>query len=257
MAGDHLLAFHVEDAVAMGDVVVSMDGGDAVPLFLNPETGFYEWTFATSAEDATGARVYSDGVHTLVFTATDAAGHTTEMTRSLYVDNTGPDIADIKPFGGEVKEQVTFKVVVTDSTDVEDVLIRIGERNWRSMNDRGDGTWTWTWDTVVGDNVEGLKVQFRAVDSLGNEAVDSIDIDVANFNWLPIIILIVVAVLGALLFLMWKKGYIGGDREEEEIEGAPDPVEAELEDMWAESSTPEGQTEEAEVQVDLENGGVR
>ena len=142
--------------------------------------------------------------------------------------------------------------------EVMAAVVHIGERNWRSMNERGDGTWTWTWDTAVGDNVEGLKVQFRAVDSLGNEAVDSIDIDVANFNWLPIIILIAVAILVALLFVMWKKGYIGGGREEDGIEAGPvDQVEVDLEDTWAESPALEGQSEEAEVQVDLENGGVR
>ena len=122
------------------------------------------------------------------------------------------------------------------------------------------GTWTWTWDTSVGDNVDGLKVQFRAVDSLGNEAEDSINIDVANFNWLPIVILLVIVILAVLFFLMWNKGMIGPGREEAEDAVPPeasDDIEDELEDMWAESKPNGGQIEESEVQVELENGDVK
>jgi hypothetical protein len=236
--------------VGVTGVMVSIDGNPGSPMFLSPETGFYEWTFQTT-------QGYSDGFHTLVFTATDAAGHETPLERNLYADNTGPVMTSFKPRSGAVEGQVLFKVTATDDSDVEEVSVQLGQGPWRTMTQQSDGSWVWVWDTDVGDNVEDLRVQFRAVDSLGNVHEESVTIDVDNTNWWPAVALIIIIILALFLFILWRKGYIGGRREEEIVEYGDDDVEVDMDTLMRdnEATQLEDKVEEGEVDLGIDRVG--
>jgi hypothetical protein len=254
IAGEHVLAVHADDAIGIVGVVVAIDGGEPLPVFLNPETGFYEWTFDSAMLDATGGRIYGDGERTMIFTATDAAGHSTDLSHSLYVDNTGPELSELAPSRGTVKDRVIFRATVNDPSGVEEVLVRLDQGPWRSMTKQQDGTWTWEWETDVSDNVEDLPVYFKAIDSLGNSKEESVSITVDNFNWWWVALVVVLVILGVLFFMLWRWGYLPIRRGEGAEVPPEEEVEYELEEMLMgpEGTQLEDSVEEGEIQVALE-----
>jgi hypothetical protein len=130
--------------------------------------------------------------------ATDAAELSTSITRSVYVDNSGPGITNIKP-KGTVSGDVEFSVTVTDDTDVSKVYIRIDKGSWSEMKKGSGDTYTYTWNSREAYNGK-YDVDFKAVDTLGNEDEESTTVTVDNMPWLGIIIFLVGLV--ALLVLM-------------------------------------------------------
>jgi hypothetical protein len=237
VAGDVPIALHADDAVGVTQVTVTIDQGAPLPMFLNPETGFFEWTFQTDSVDGLGGGVYSDGLHILTFIAHDAAGHETELVRRVVVDNTGPVLVTFQPKSGAVKGNVLFKVTTADESGVENVYVRLGNDDWQTMNQQTDGSWVWVWQTEVADNIEDLTVRFQAIDNLGNSQTERVTIDVDNFNWWPVIALMIIVVFVAFLVLLWKKGYLFTGSEEEEGKAEVDELEVDVDDLLEDNMT--------------------
>jgi hypothetical protein len=66
VAGSFDLAIFVDDLVGVDSVEVAI-GNESWPIYVNPATGFHEWTFDTTE--------FADGSQDIVFTAKDTAGH--------------------------------------------------------------------------------------------------------------------------------------------------------------------------------------
>jgi hypothetical protein len=105
IAGDIPVAVFAEDEVGVEGLTITI-GDESWPVYANPVTGFYDWTF--HSED------FGDGVHDLVFAATDAVGHETTLTWTLVVDNTAPRIIELTPSSkSTVEGKVTFRAQVS------------------------------------------------------------------------------------------------------------------------------------------------
>jgi hypothetical protein len=180
--------------------MVSYDFGESGPIrmFKNMDTGFYESTVFTES--------LSNEQHTLDITAVDINEQSTTITRSLIVDNEGPSIDLLSPSGKTVEGDVEFSLDVTDLAGVEHVYISINKGPWLEMrmDASEDYVYHWNSDTVYNGKYD---VDFKAEDSLGNEATHSIVITVDNFPMLGFLIfLIVLIILVVLMIASWPRG---------------------------------------------------
>jgi hypothetical protein len=194
----------VRDTLTISEVTYKFDTNDPVMIFVNKETDFYEAVVYTdeSGHDLT------DGDYTLYIDATDAAGHTTGLTRAIYVDNTGPQITLTKPTSGQkVDNDVKFSVTAVDGAGVEEVYIRINKGKWMEMSAKeGSDTYTYTWNSRTSHNGE-YDVDVKAVDSLGNEEQITSTINVDNFPMTIFIIFIIGLVVFLILMIFsWRRG---------------------------------------------------
>jgi hypothetical protein len=217
LARDRMFATFSDDTVGVVAVTVTI-GDDEMPVYLNPVTGFYEWTLKSTD--------YADGTVKMTFISVDAAGHNSSIEWSVVVDNTAPVIQEQSPKdGSEVKEIVHFEALVSDATGVESVLLRIGHGPWIAMTLQDDGNYLYKWETTSEDDQEGLEYVIRVTDDLGNTEDTSATIDVNNpMSMAWIVLAIILAVLVVLGFFFMRK------REEDEGQEEPD---SELEEIDA------------------------
>jgi hypothetical protein len=214
------VSVEAKDTMDLDMVTYHFDTMSAVMLFVNKETGFYEAEITTTH--------LSDGNHDFTLTATDMAGHTSTDARTLFVDNTGPDIMINYPkkSGDMVKGGVRFKVTVTDDTEVESVHIRIDKGDWMEMKMKKgeDGVYTYIWNSRPEYNGE-YDVDFKAEDTLGNENEASTMVGVDNFPWIPFIVFIVgLVVMIILMVVFWPRG------KKKKKKAAPEPPEESYEE---------------------------
>lgn len=256
-----LIQLEVRDVLSVSEVTYRFDLDDPVRMFVNKETDFYEAEVVTdeSGHDLT------DGDYTLYIEATDAAGHTTELTRALYVDNSGPQITFSSPSSGQtVDNDVKFRVSVVDGAGVEEVFIRINKGAWMEMSSKeGSETYTYTWNSRQAYNGE-YDVDIRAVDGLGNENQKSSTINVDNFPLtIFIIFIIVLVVLLILVVVSWSKGPKSAPpkkkkeaktpEEEEEVQQPPEKaMMSELSDDEEDMPPPPGKASITEITEDSE-----
>ncbi|NIS22076.1 MAG: hypothetical protein GWN18_19065, partial [Thermoplasmata archaeon] len=214
LAGDRLFAVFSDDTVGVVSVTVTI-GDEELPVYINPATGFYEWTLKSTD--------YADGVVDMTFTSADAAGHNTTIDWSVFVDNTAPVVVEQSPKdGSEVKEIVHFEVTVTDDTGTESVMLRIGHGPWITMNLQDDGTYLYKWETTTEDDQEGLEYTVRVTDDLGNSEDHTYSIDVNNpmsMAWIALAIILAVLVLLGIFFMRKR------EQELDETEGEDEDLE--------------------------------
>jgi hypothetical protein len=229
-SGEHVGAsFFIQveamDMLYIQEVSYKIDNLSSVRMFMNIATGFYEATVVT---DSSGLDL-SDGNHDISITAVDSADLETVITRTIYVDNSGPDISEIKP-KGTVGGDVKFTVTVTDDTGVSHVMIRIDSGAWKEMQKGSGNTYTYTWNSRQIYNGK-YDVDIKAVDTLGNEGKESATVKVDNMPWLGIIVFVVVLVVLLVLMMISSRKKKKPKREskvEEKPEEAETPTEEEV-----------------------------
>ncbi|UCG70807.1 MAG: hypothetical protein JSV09_07370 [Thermoplasmata archaeon] len=190
------------DAIGSVDVFYKFDEMEPVRMFENKATGFFEAEIVT---DSSGLDL-EDGNHNLTITATDSVNTPTEISRKIFVDNTGPTINLEKPKKAKtVSGNVRFIVTLTDDTGIDSVYIRIDKRQWKEMREE-DGQYIYNWNSRKIYNGK-YDVDIKASDTLGNEMEGSSDIKVDNFPMIPFIVFIIVLVV-LLVFMVvnWTKG---------------------------------------------------
>jgi len=239
LAGDRLFSTFSNDEVGVVAVTVTI-GDDVMPVYINPATGFYEWTLKSTD--------HPDGELEMTFTSIDAAGHTSTVEWDVYVDNTAPAILDQSPRdGAEVREIVHFEVTTSDDTGIESVLLRIGHGPWIAMTLQDDGNYLYKWETTTEDDQEGLEYIIRVTDDLGNTEDTTYSIDVNNpmsMAWVVLAVILAVLVLLGVFFMKKK------DQEEEADEGESMD---ELEEITADYDAMAGLEDEMEMPAS-ENG---
>jgi hypothetical protein len=236
LAGDRLFALFSEDVVGVESVTVTI-GDDEMPVYLNPVTGFYEWTFKSTD--------HADGTIDMTFKSMDAAGHNATIDWSVEVDNTAPAVTDASPKDGDtVQGIVRFEVSADDATGIESVMLRIGHGPWITMDLLEDGTYLHKWETTTEDDQEGLEYILRLTDDLGNTEDTAYSIDVDNpmsMTWIALAIILIV--LALVVFFMYRRKAMEED-EGEESEGleeiSADDYDA-LVDLGAEMEAPAGE----------------
>jgi hypothetical protein len=203
VGGTFLIQVEVRDAMTVSEVSYKFDTDDSVRIFINKDTGFYEAEVMT---DESGHDL-NNGEYTLYVEATDAAGHSTEITRTITVDNSGPQIVLTRPSSGQtVDNDVRFQVETADGAGVEQVYIRIGKGKFVEMTETREDVWIYTWNSRKPYNGE-YDVDIRAVDSLGNENEKSATINVDNFPMTIFLIFIIGLVVFLILVVVsWSKG---------------------------------------------------
>lgn len=221
LAGDRQFAAFSEDIVGVVAVTVTI-GDEEMPVYINPATGFYEWTLKSTD--------HADGVVDMTFTSIDAAGHTSTIDWDVFVDNSAPTIIEQSPKdGSEVREIVHFEVLATDDTGIESVLLRIGHGPWITMNLQDDGNYLYKWETTTEDDQESLEYIIRVTDDLGNTEDTTSSIDVNNpmsMAWIALAVILAVLVLLGIFFMRKR------DQEMVKEDEEPAPLD-ELEDVTA------------------------
>jgi hypothetical protein len=244
LAGDRLFAAFSEDEVGVVAVTVTI-GDDVIPVYINPATGFYEWTLKSTD--------YADGVLDMTFTSEDAAGHTSTIDWDVFVDNSAPVILEQSPKeGAEVKEIVHFEVSATDDTGIESVLLRFDHGPWITMNLQDDGTYLYKWETTTEDDQEGLEYTIRVTDDLGNSEETVYTVDVNNpmsMAWIALAVILAVLVLLGIFFMRKRD-------QEMELEGEPsdelEEIDADLDALVGLGETTDPSILADEVSVELE-----
>lgn len=226
LAGERTFAVFSDDTVGVDAVTVAV-GDEDMPVYVNPATGFYEWTLHSTD--------YADGQLDLVFTSVDAAGHSSSVEWSVFVDNTAPLIVEQSPkSGSEVKEIVHFEVLATDDTGIESVMLRIGHGPWITMTLQDDGTYLYKWETTGEDDQEDLDYTVRVTDDLGNTEDTTYNIDVNNpmsMVWIVLAVILIVLIGLVLYFYRQKEaeGSEGDEAPDEELEEIHDDLDGLLE----------------------------
>ncbi len=115
---------------------------------------------------------FADGEHTISATATDAAGHRTEVTAVVHIDNTAPEITFVSPVKGKVLSGlVTLDALVEDlyldkaQADIDGALWTdiIGQEFVIDTRDHEDGTHTiniWAMDVIGHETERSMQVVF-------------------------------------------------------------------------------------------------
>ena len=254
LAGDIGFDLFSDDAVGVVAVTVTI-GDETWPVYINPLTGFYEWTFVSTGFD--------DGTYDLEFTSNDAAGHSSSIMWSVFVDNTAPVVVEQSPRDkATVQGIVRFEVSTDDATGTESVLLRIGRGPWITMTELDDGTYLYKWETTNEDN-DDWEYTIRVTDTLGNteDTTSKFTVDnPANLTWVVLlVILVVLVVLGWYIMHQREKDEDLVSEEGDELEEITADYDA-LAGLEAEAEAPSGEnggipsTEElvAEVEVELE-----
>jgi hypothetical protein len=225
------------DMVGLEMVTYHFGNLSTVMMFVNKETGFYEADITTTHLE--------DGDNKLYITATDSAGFSTQIERNIFVDNSGPVIEFVEPKDGDtVDADWKFIVTITDDTEIESVFIRIDKEDWLEMKEK-DGQYMYTWNTRLVYNGK-YDIDVKAVDTLGNEAEESITVEVDNFPLLGFIIFIIGLVLFlTLMVVSWVRG--SKPKKEKKKKKKKGEPETSFEDL--EPEQPQEMTEEVEVDM--------
>ncbi|MGQ9582780.1 MAG: Ig-like domain-containing protein [Thermoplasmatota archaeon] len=186
------LRLRAEDAAGLRLVSLTLDSSTPEELFRSASTGFYEMEL-----DLTGL---PDGPHSLNLSAVDLSGRVASSNITVRLDTSGPEISLTSPPElGQLRGRAEFSALVTDSSGVSRVSIRLKSGEWREMRPGTGDQYEFTWDTGLND--EGShSIEILAVDGLGNERILAYEVSVQNrspnfiadnFNWLLLLVLIV------------------------------------------------------------------
>jgi hypothetical protein len=193
----------VVDIHDIDDVSYKFGDSESIRMFQNQASGFYEAKVVT---DSSGLEL-DDGDYNLVVTASDIAGMSSDLTRNLTVDQSGPVIVIVSPKDGKtVKGTVEFLADVTDLAGVESVRIRIDKGSWKDMHKNADDNYVYRWNSRNAPNGD-YDVEIRAEDSLKNEFTSSYSITVDNFPMLAFMVFIIgIIVFVVMMAISWPKG---------------------------------------------------
>ena len=167
--------------------------------------------------------ILEEGAHRLSVKVTDRAGHTTEVSETVTVDNRGPSIGIQSP-KGTVNEQVEFTFNVTDPSGVSYIYLNIDSTGWRELPRTGElasgGEYYYLWETTWESNGEHV-FEVRAQDTMGNEIthVGSFVVEIekpaedtnyyqALLDATPLLALIFIILIIALFFLLMRRGSV-------------------------------------------------
>jgi hypothetical protein len=146
-----------------------------------------EWQLANGTDEfdlMLDTTAYGNGQHELVLRITDTAGTTLELAGSLEIlnDSEPPIVTWLEPAAdSEVTGLVALAASASDNSAVAKVEYRVGEGTWRQMTYTGDDRWEVEWNTEEAGGSNGLHtLEVRALDDYGNEATDSLELDVQN-----------------------------------------------------------------------------
>ncbi len=158
---------------AIAAVEYSVDGG--------------EWQLADGTDEfdlMLDTTAYGNGAHELVLRITDTAGTTLELAGNLEIlnDSEPPIVTWLEPAAdSEVTGLVALAASASDNSAIAKVEYRVGEGTWRQMTYAGDDRWEVEWNTEETGGSNGLHtLEVRALDDYGNEATDSLELDVQN-----------------------------------------------------------------------------
>jgi hypothetical protein len=188
------ISLEVTDIHKLKEVSYTLGESDPQRIFQNKENGFFETNVIT---DSKGLDI-PEGERDLVITAMDIASQSSEITRTVFVDLSGPDILIISPTPGEtVKGTVEFLVNVDDLAGVEHVYISINKGPWIEMQQNQAENYVYHWNS---QNVQNGKydIDVRAVDSLENEFVKTQAFTVDNFPMFAFVVFLV----GLIFFII-------------------------------------------------------
>jgi len=154
------LGGNASDVNELSSLTLSVDGGLDIPITV---AGDGSWTYSFPNS--------SDGTFELVFTARDAAGRPTSLTRNLLVDASPPELPVIDPFSGSY--QVNQLVSSGSANDAESGLALVeyslNNADWAPVT--GTGSWFKTVDIslATGGLDQGSHTLYvRATDRAGN-----------------------------------------------------------------------------------------
>jgi len=202
--GQHVSGiFEVEvmakDEKGIAKVELSIAGGAKIGLAQDLSTGHFATMVDTTA--------LTNGDTALDVTVTNIASKTTVISTSAFIDNAGPSITGLsvsQTGSGEIR----VKASVSDPSGIKEVQYSIDGGAWQDMSLVGT-TYTAYWHSDAGDNGKHM-IEVRTVDTLGNEAKQSKEVTVNNFDWAStamIILVVLVLILAVVaLFLAAKRG---------------------------------------------------
>ena len=147
---------------------LSIDGQEAVDVPVDSEG---DWSYAfNKISDG-----LSDGQYALVFTASDAAGRSTSITRNIYIDATAPTIVLTSLLPSYVDESLSVSGTAQDPGEkasgvrtIEYSLDTVAGENesaqWYALN----GTTAWSGNiSTAGMAEDSMTIRFRALDGGG------------------------------------------------------------------------------------------
>lgn len=153
---------------AAENIAIDTDGADNVAG--NADDDSWSYTFDTDAR--------SEGTYTLAFTATDAAGKTTSLTRTVVIDKTVPTVTALTNINGAWltagSQALSGTASDTGGSGLSYVEYRVSADNgatwgtWSNLT----GTGTFSGTAVFADGNDN-RLQVRAVDRAGNASVPS------------------------------------------------------------------------------------
>ena len=146
-----------------------------------------EWQLADGTDEfdlILDTTTYGNGQHDLMLRITDTAGTTLELAGNLEIlnDSEPPIVTWLEPAAdSEVTGLVALAASASDNSAIAKVEYRVGEGTWRQMTYAGDDRWEVEWNTEETGGSNGLHtLEVRALDDYGNEATDSLELDVQN-----------------------------------------------------------------------------
>ncbi|MBN1242520.1 MAG: Ig-like domain repeat protein [Spirochaetales bacterium] len=169
--------------IAAVSVTQDRDGLGAVPVSVNGPSGTTTWALADLPRDPLDIGTQQpldgsgDGVYTYVVTVTDLAGKTTQLTRIVRFDTTGPSLTVTTPAASEFLETATktFQGSVNDGAGSGVASVEYS----MDSSDGSDGAWFaanvagTNWNVAdVALGAQGAKFAwFRSTDALGNRTL--------------------------------------------------------------------------------------
>ena len=146
-----------------------------------------EWQLADGTDEFNlilDTTAYGNGQHELMLRITDTAGTTLELAGNLEIlnDSEPPIVTWLEPAAdSEVMGLVALAASASDNSAIAKVEYRVGEGTWRQMTYAGEDRWEVEWNTEETGGSNGLQtLEVRALDDYGNEATDSLELDVQN-----------------------------------------------------------------------------
>ena len=161
---------HVYAGGSVRKVMIAFDNGTYREIFRPVEGSPYFYSLDTSG--------MPDGNHTVLAKSVDFAGHESEASVNIVVDNTGPNMLLRSP-KGQKSGLVSFAVNTTDISSVTRVQVNIDGTGWRDLLLEPSGYYIYRWPTTSPQNGEHT-YSFVAQDGLSNTAVMTGHFNVKN-----------------------------------------------------------------------------
>jgi hypothetical protein len=193
ITGAYKFEFVVEDEAGVSSVDVYIDGKKLQRIYINPQTGFYEFLLNTTT--------LNDGAHEIIFNINDNGNHTVTIRRTFIVDNTPPLVESITPdFNTAQSGIINIEVSITEQTSVSTIYLSIDNGEWTAMTYSSDENKAYyQLSTNTGDNgVHNIKI--KLTDTLGNTKIYEYTLKIDNPTYTPYLFFIALAIGIALLY---------------------------------------------------------